>query len=82
MEYIVLILLIGIFSSGILLFSKKEHPKNQNISISNSSTPPNLDICEKKDATIRFEPLPDDALIDTSSLLEIKDPSVLSRIDS
>ena len=82
MEYIILILLIGIFSSGILLFSKKEHPKNQNISISNSSTPPNLDICEKKDATIRFEPLPDDVLIDTSSLLEIKDPSVLSRIDS
>lgn len=82
MEYIVLILLIGIFSSGFLLFSKKEHPENQNISISNSSAPPNLDICEKKDATIRFEPLPDDVLIDTSSLLEIKDPSVLSRIDS
>lgn len=82
MEYIVLILLIGIFSSGMLFFSKKEHPENQNISISNSSTPPNLDICEKKDATIKFEPLPDDILIDTSSLLEIKDSSVLSRIDS
>ena len=46
MEYIVLILLIGIFSSGMFFFLKKEHPENQNISISNSSAPPNLDICD------------------------------------
>ena len=82
MEYIVLILLIGFFSSGLFFFSKKSSLKKQDISISNSSTPPNLDICEKKEATIKFEPLPDDIIIDTSTLLEIIDSSVLSRIDN
>ena len=82
MEYIVLILLIGFFSSGLFFFSKKEQPKKQDISISNSSAPPNLDIYEKKDATIKFESLPDNIIIDTSTLLEIKDSSVLSHIDN
>lgn len=82
MEYMVLILLVGIFSSGLFLFSKKQQPEKRDISISNSSTPPNLDICEKKDVTIKFEPLPDDIIIDTSTLLEINDSSVLSHIDN
>lgn len=82
MEYIVLILLIGFFSSGLFFFSKKEQPEKQDISISNSSAPPNLDIYEKKDATIKFESLPDNIIIDTSTLLEIKDSSVLSHIDN
>ena len=82
MEYIVLILLIGILSGGLFLFSKKEQPEKQDISISNFSAPPNLDIYEKKDVTIKFKPLPDNIIIDTSTLLEIKDSSVLSRIDN
>lgn len=82
MEYIVLILLIGILSSGLFLFSKREQPEKQDISISNSSAPPNLNVCKKKDATIKFEPLSDNIIIDTSTLLEIKDSSVLSRIDN